>query len=165
MVIQNSDISLLVQKARKKRNFTQKKLALLLKKSPMNISDIERGKVKITAEDLSKIADALNKPIEYFYGVDFGAEAIQDMITIFRRSPPEAREAAVKTSTLILRMLEKADAIRFDSKSRANAHDANDFISSYQEFNDGINGLTATLNGMRFLLENAQKAQGSEIMK
>jgi len=46
------------------------------------ISELERGEVQISASDIYQIAQILNKPIEFFYGEEYGEKEIQDLITI-----------------------------------------------------------------------------------
>lgn len=101
-----------IKSARKERQYTQKDLAERLKKTPAAISDLERGKVQVTAEDLYTISDFLNKPIEYFYGEDFtGAEA-QDLISIIRKMSPDIRNDMIPSVKSMLEMQELGDRIR-----------------------------------------------------
>ena len=56
-------------KARDDAGKTQQDLADHLGKKPASISDIERGRVHVSAKRLFKIAEYLDKPIEYFFGI------------------------------------------------------------------------------------------------
>jgi transcriptional regulator with XRE-family HTH domain len=56
-----------VRQARTEANESQADLAKVFGKSRVTISDMERGRVSISASDLSLIAAHYNKPISYFY--------------------------------------------------------------------------------------------------
>jgi transcriptional regulator with XRE-family HTH domain len=53
--------------ARTEHGISQKELAQYLDKSRVAISDLERGRVQVSAADLSFIAAAVDKPITYFF--------------------------------------------------------------------------------------------------
>lgn len=84
-----------VKDARIDRGLTQKDLADHLGRTAASISDLERGKVQVTASDLYKISQFLRKPIEYFFGEKFGGEEIQDLVSILRSQPEENRKANI----------------------------------------------------------------------
>ena len=67
-----------IKEARLERGLTQQNLAKHLGRSTASISELERGKVQVTASDLFLIAQLLNKPIEYFYGEEFSDKDIQE---------------------------------------------------------------------------------------
>ena len=77
------------------KGLTQKDLADHLGRTAESISDLERGKVQVTASDLYKISLFLRRPIEYFFGENFGVEEIQDLVSILRSQPEEYREANI----------------------------------------------------------------------
>ena len=70
----NEKIVKRIKTARVQRERTQKDLADYLGRTAASISDLERGKVQVTASDLYKISIYLSKPIEYFFGEVFGGE-------------------------------------------------------------------------------------------
>jgi transcriptional regulator with XRE-family HTH domain len=59
-----------IKKARLDADRTQLELANHLGKTSASISDIERGKVHISASELFEVAKFLEKPIEFFYGAE-----------------------------------------------------------------------------------------------
>ena len=64
-----------IRSAREQRGMTQADLAKFIYKSRVAMSDIERGRVQVSASDLSLMASALEKPVAYFYPpVDRGVE-------------------------------------------------------------------------------------------
>jgi transcriptional regulator with XRE-family HTH domain len=85
-----------VKDARIEKGLTQKDLAEHLGRTAASISDLERGKVQVTASDLYKISHFLRKPIEYFFGENFGGEEIQDLVSILRSQPDEYRIANIE---------------------------------------------------------------------
>src|ERR1051325_3476892 len=93
-----------IKDARIERGKTQKDLADYLEKTSAAISDLERGKVQVSASDLYKIAQQLNKPIEYFYGEDFGDKETEDMLAVMRKQPKGTRSEAMEVTNLLLKM-------------------------------------------------------------
>jgi transcriptional regulator with XRE-family HTH domain len=106
MTDENILIAQRIRAARLLRNLTQQDMADKFNKTSAAISDIERGKTQITAADLLVFADLLIKPIEYFYGEDFGDPEIEDLIALMRRLPPEMRKQQIPIMSMMLRMAE-----------------------------------------------------------
>ncbi|GAP20436.1 hypothetical protein ADM99_00260 [Leptolinea tardivitalis] len=106
MTDNNMFIAQRIRAARLQRKLTQQDLADKLNKTSAAISDIERGKTQITANDLIVFSDLLGKPIEYFFGEDFGGDDVVDIISIIRRLPPEMRKQQLPIITMMLRMSE-----------------------------------------------------------
>ncbi len=90
----NKIIGKRIKKAREKTKLKQQDLANHLgHKTSASISEIERGKVHISGNDLFKLANLLNKPIEYFYGIDNEEEEFfEDLKALIRKMPKEAQE-------------------------------------------------------------------------
>ncbi|MHA1974132.1 MAG: helix-turn-helix domain-containing protein [Candidatus Hodarchaeales archaeon] len=61
----------LIKKARNESNLSQKELANLVYLNQASISQIEWGKRSVTAEEIVYLCNALNKPIQYFFSMDF----------------------------------------------------------------------------------------------
>lgn len=100
-----------IKAARVERGLTQQSLADQLGRTAAAISDLERGKVQVTASDLFKLARYLNKPIEYFYGEEYIGDDVQDLIAIIRRTNPEIRALQLPIIKSILLMQQKSDEI------------------------------------------------------
>jgi len=100
--MENNDIAGIVRETRKQRGLTQRDIANVLEKTPATVSDIERGKIQINASDLSKIADLLNKPIEYFFGAGNESEEIQDLVVKIRMQPKEAQQKFIEDTKMLL---------------------------------------------------------------
>ena len=100
--MENDEIAHIVSRARKSKGLTQNEMANILNKAPATISDMERGKIQISAADLYKIANALNKPIEFFYGDEFGNENIQELVFLIRKQPKEYQEKIIEQTKMFL---------------------------------------------------------------
>ena len=93
-----------VKEARLEKELTQKDLSDHLGRTAASISDLERGKVQVTASDLYKISQYLKKPIEYFFGEDFGGEEIQDLVSLLRSQSPENRKSNIEYIQKMVRL-------------------------------------------------------------
>ena len=56
-----------IRQARVDANLNQTELAEMLHKKQTSISEIERGKIEITASTLLRLAFSLEKPVSYFF--------------------------------------------------------------------------------------------------
>ncbi len=102
----NETIVKLIKKARIERNKTQQDLADHLGKTAASISDLERGKVQVSASDLYKISLFLHKPIEYFFGEEYTGKEAQDLISILRRQSPKYRNESIEYMTILVKLQE-----------------------------------------------------------
>ena len=76
-------ISHQIRQARKDRGLTQKEVAAALGHQTSNsVSKIERGNVKVSASDLYQLSELFAKPIQFFFGFDYGGEKIEDVVAI-----------------------------------------------------------------------------------
>lgn len=91
MPISNDQIVEKIREYRKKSGKTQLDLANLLGKTTASISDLERGRVQVSASELSQIAEFLDIAINYFYENNFVDEEIQNVISTIQEQPKEAR--------------------------------------------------------------------------
>lgn len=58
-----------IKEAREEKGMTQAELAKQIDKSQVNISNIENGRLEVSAVDLMGIAYILEKPVKYFFPV------------------------------------------------------------------------------------------------
>ena len=91
-----------IKDARIERGLTQKDLADHLGRTAAAISDLERGKVQISASDLYKLAVFLGKPVEYFYGINYSGKEIEDVIALIREIDPETDGELFPTISLFM---------------------------------------------------------------
>lgn len=108
----NNIIVELIKGARSERGLTQKDLADHLGKTQATISDLERGKVQVSASELYEISQLLNKPIEYFYGEHIGDKEIQDLIAVLRKQSPKDRANVLEINRIILKMQQLSDDVK-----------------------------------------------------
>ena len=117
-----------VKVARIEQGLTQKDLADHLGRTAASISDLERGKVQVTASDLYKISLFFRKPIEYFFGENFGGKEIQDLVSILRSQPEEYRKANIEYIQKIIKLQMLGDEIISKSKDEVSAEQMKDFF-------------------------------------
>lgn len=63
-----------IKQARLEKGWTQAQLADELRKSQGNISDIEQGRLRVSAVDLMGVAYLLEKPVKYFFPMNVPTE-------------------------------------------------------------------------------------------
>ena len=160
MTIENSQISLLIQKARIERNFGQKQLAQKLHKSTVSISHLETGNVKISAVELAKIAEILGKPIEYFYGEEIGDEEIQSMVVILRNTNPEQRMESLNSIKMILKMQQTSENLGANPDKEPSDKELEEFVLAFMTFRKYVNDMTGSINGIATLLKPILEERG-----
>ena len=102
----NQAITRRIRVARKERGMTQSDLAEYLERTAAAVSDLERGKVQVSAEDLHTLSRVLLKPIEYFYGEEFGEADIQDITALLRQMPDDLRKTMIPTMERFLGIMQ-----------------------------------------------------------
>lgn len=160
----NQEIVARIKEARQERKMTQQQLAELLGKTSAAISDMERAKVQVSASDLSTLAEALNKPIEFFYGEEIGDKEIQDMIAILRKQPPGEQQKSIETTKMLLRMQQIGDIANRNSEQQPTVEEIRDFIGDFITFSKQINEITSQMNKIRDELIQALQEQGIDIL-
>jgi transcriptional regulator with XRE-family HTH domain len=85
-----------IRKAREEARISQEELAEMIYRKRLAVSEMENGKVEISAWTVPLLAQALNKPITYFYPPWIKApleenlsEIEQEMLLIFRNIDDE----------------------------------------------------------------------------
>jgi transcriptional regulator with XRE-family HTH domain len=159
----NEIIVKLIKEARLERGLTQHDLAKHLGRSTAAISELERGKVQVSASNLYQIAQLTNKPIEYFFGEEYGEKEIQDMIAILRKETPEARAQSIATTAMLLRIQEIGDKLKDDPEKELSIDELKDFFSSFIAFSKYLNDITAQVNDIRDKLLHELKLQGIDL--
>jgi transcriptional regulator with XRE-family HTH domain len=141
----NDEIAKRIREARKQAGLTQQELASHLRRTSAAISDLERGKVQVTAVDLHSLADLLHQPIEYFYGEEFGGNEMRDLIYVLRKSPAEIRKQAVPGIKYSLRIIEIAQVISNVSDGEQLRALIAEYMGIMQAASDQSKALSATL--------------------
>lgn len=145
----NNIIAQRIKEARLEREFTQQDLANHLGKTAAAISEIERGKVQVSANDLYQISQFLDKPIEYFYGEDFSGSDIQDLIAIVRKMPPDTRDQQLGAIKMFLQMQDIGNSLDSDTSEDEQLELAQRFYSILVPFSIQMNQWNSQLNELR----------------
>lgn len=82
------------REAKAEARWSQREMAALLGVSQSTVSDIERGRVRITADDLARFTGRLQKPITYFYpaGMEADDDKEADLLNLFRSLPQKWKQ-------------------------------------------------------------------------
>jgi transcriptional regulator with XRE-family HTH domain len=143
-----------IKEARKERGLTQQDLANYLGKTSAAISELERGKVQVSAGDLYQLAQLLTKPIEYFYGIESGDKEIQDIIGLIRRMPPEARKQQLPMIAMMLQMLDIGQEVKETEDEAQQLELAKEFYNLFLPYSTMMNKWIAQMNEIRLNLES-----------
>lgn len=112
MELSNEYIGDRIRQARKERNRTQSELADALGKTTGAISQLEQGNVQVSVVELAKVADYLNKPIEYFFGEEYMGDDVQTLVAVIRKMPPDTRKEQVAWIQSLLEIQTIGDKFR-----------------------------------------------------
>jgi len=154
----NNQIVRRIKTTRKERKATQQDLADLLKKTAAAISDLERGKVQVSASDLYQIANYFNKPIEYFFGEYAGEVDVQDAIGAFRKISPEGRSVVVDLMTMMssLEQLPKKHELQNADKEQK-VKFVKEFYDTYVPYSILLNQMADQVNVYREIIDAGLK--------
>lgn len=154
--MKNDDIAKIVRETRKQKGLTQSDIANVLDKTPATVSDIERGKIQISASDLSKIAGVLNKPIEYFFGESFESEEIQDLIFIIRKQSKESQQKIIDQTKMLL-SLSSFQQIVTNKERELTDQELNDTVNYIMQYADEIEAIYKTTSELKKSIKEALK--------
>lgn len=139
-----------IRAARSERGYTQKDLADHLNKTQATVSDLERGKVQISASELYDIALYLNKPIEYFYGEEVGDKEIQDMVAVLRKQPAEQRIATLQITSMLLKLQTMGDEVKkYPKEKEVPVEMVQEFYNLFAPFAIAINEMSKQINELK----------------
>lgn len=150
-----------IRAARSEKGLTQKDLADHLEKTQATISDLERGKVQVSASELYEIAGLLNKPIEYFYGEEVGDKEIQDLVAVLRKSPPKERMGTLQIINMILEMQRNADKVqKYPKDKEVPIEEVQEFYKLFAPFALAINDMSKQINELKDKFDEELKLRG-----
>jgi len=155
----NDDIAKKVKETRKMRGLTQSDIANVLDKTPATVSDMERGKIQISASDLFKIANALNRPVEYFFGDDYGNEEMQDLIFVIRKQPLESQAKVFEYVKMML-SLESFQEMVTGKEREISEEELSKTLSFIFQYADEIEKLNNKLTEVKTNLREIFKSNG-----
>lgn len=113
----NDHIREKLKQAREEANLSQRELAEIMNSAQGTISDLERGRIRINAAELARYAQALNKPISYFFPVVQESnltEREQILLGFFRRLSDRWQKSIldqVKAQLALYEMTAEADQV------------------------------------------------------
>ena len=163
MTAKNEEIVQRIKEARQKRNMTQQDLANQLGKTAAAISDMERGKVQVSASELSIIADLLNTPVEYFFGEELGDQYINDLVTLLRKEEPEGRAKSIETMKMLLVMTQFGDMMKANPDKELSPDELGKFLSNFLTLAGQIKQVSAQLDEIKEKLLQELSSQGLNI--
>jgi transcriptional regulator with XRE-family HTH domain len=155
----NDDIAKKVKETRKMRGLTQSDIAKVLDKTPATVSDMERGKIQISAADLFKIANVLNCPVEYFFGDEYGNEEIQDLIFLIRKQPLESQGKIFEQVKMFL-SLEAFQELVTGKEREISEEEVSKTISFIFQYADEIEKIHNQMSEIKINLREVFKSQG-----
>lgn len=144
MTVSAKSIGERVREARLHNNLTQKEVADHLGRTAASISELERGRVQVSATDLKKIADLLMKPVEYFYGEDYEGQAVQDLIAIVRAHEPKERKALLSVIRSIQKMQQLTLQIERTDDKNDLANLVKEFYEAFQPYLEQVTALQSS---------------------
>jgi transcriptional regulator with XRE-family HTH domain len=157
--MENEEIAKKVRETRKLRGLTQSDIANVLDKTAATVSDIERGKIQISAADLFKIANALNKPIEFFYGDEFGNNEIQDLVFIIRKQSKEQQAKIIQQTKMILSLGMFQEVVTRKERELSD-QEIGDTLKYVFQYADEIEKINKQMSEIKKNLRESLKSQG-----
>lgn len=149
-----------IRAARSERGLTQKDLADHLGKTQATISDLERGKVQVSASEVYQISRFLNKPIEYFFGEEVGDKEIQDVVAVLRKQPAKDRIGVLQITTMILQMQNLTDEVqKYPKGKEIPIEKVKEFYNLFVPFVTTINAMSQKFDELREMFDKELKLQ------
>jgi len=111
-----------IRQVRTMASESQDDLAKKLEKSRVTVSDMERGRVAVSAADLALIAAYYEKPVSFFYpprvtvNKDQLSQLEEELIILFSQLPPTQQRIALEYVKQQLEITIKADDQEFNDR-------------------------------------------------
>jgi transcriptional regulator with XRE-family HTH domain len=121
---------------------------------------MERGKVQVSASDLSIIADALDTPIEFFYDEVLGEQNIKDIITLLRKASPDGRKKSLIAVKMLLQMYQLDDKAKKDKDRELTPEEIGDFYKNFYTLTMQVKEMAAQLEEIQEKFREEIKAHG-----
>jgi len=160
MPISNDDIVKKVKDYRKRAGRTQLDLANELGKTSASISDLERGKVQLSASELSQIAEYLNVPIVDFFSNASYDEDIQNVIFTLQEQPVDARTNSFALVKLFIEIQMLSKKILSNSDKEFNPEELGDIVTKLLTFQAQYKVITRKLDSTIERLTQVLKENG-----
>jgi len=146
MTVSNDEIVQKIKEYRQKSGKTQFELATLLGKTSASISDLERGKVQVSASELSQIADYLDIPINRFFDRVLEDEEFDNIISIIKSQPNEARINSFSLLKLLLEIQSLAKKFTSNSEKEITPEELGEIVTKILAFQAQYKAMTSKLD-------------------
>ncbi|MDO9545147.1 MAG: hypothetical protein Q7J07_00155 [Pelolinea sp.] len=110
------------------------------------ISDLERGKVQVSASELSQIAEYLNTPINYFYSNALDDEEIRKVIFTIQEQPKEARLNSFTLVKLFIEIQSLSKKILADPEKEFEPEELGEIVTKILTFQAQFKAVTSKLD-------------------
>ena len=141
-----------IKELRKERGKTQQDLAEHLGKTAAAISDLERGKVQVSVDELNKISAFLEKPMEYFISEKPMTEGHETIAGVMKEVSPENIMDLSKQIRLIIKMR------KFEKNLDPSDEEFEEFVSDFFSYYNYLRGQVDKMNEVyEFLNEELKK--------
>lgn len=143
----NNKIVERIKNARIEKNKTQEDLGNELNKTRAAISDMERGKVQVSASELYLLTKLLDKPIEYFFGDDVRNNYRDNIIARLREQSPTDLKDLDWSINLIINLKEKEiEARKFPPTEKIPSEFLINFSKTIYPLSDDLDKLRERIN-------------------
>ena len=156
----NAEIVQRIKAARQMRHKTQQDLATQLGKTGAAVSDLERGKVQVSASDLSIIANTLDIPIETLFGEELGDQNIKDIVILLRKASPEGRNKSLAAVKMLLQMYQIGDNAQLEQDRELTPEEIGDFYKNFYTLTMQVKEMSEQLKAIQEKFKEEMKAQG-----
>lgn len=146
MPISNDQIVENIREYRKKSGKTQLDLANILGKTTASISDLERGRVQVSASELSQIADFLNIPINSFYDLESEDDDIEAVISSIKEQPKESRIDTIGLLKLYIDLQMTHLKIMANPKKDLQPEELGEIVTKLLNYREKYNAMTMKLD-------------------
>lgn len=165
MPVTNDEIVQRIKIFRMRAEKTQQDLADLLGKTAASISDLERGRVQISASDLSIIADYLQVPISGFFSDALDDKEIQEVIYTIQAQPNEARLNSFALMRLYLDIQGLSKRILAKPDQEFSPEELGEIVTKIIKFQSQYKSLTSRLDSAVENLIQVLRDNGIELPK
>lgn len=158
MTITNDEIVQKIKEFRLRSGRTQQDLADLLGKTAASISDLERGRVQISATELSIIAEYLGIPIENFFTDEYLDQDIVNVLTSIKEQPREARLNSFELVKLYLEIQVLSKKVLNDPQKEFPPEELGEIVTKILKFQSQYKLITrkldSTIDGLVHVLQD-----------
>ena len=161
MQITNEQIVEKIREYRKQSGKTQKDLAEVLGKTTASISDLERGRVQVSASDLSIIADFFNVQVSNFYSNKNLDPELANALYAFQEEPEEEKLDSLKMLKLYLEI--QSTYKKYSKQEDLSPEEIGGIVTKMLQFRSQYNAMSKKFNEVMELLVQELGKRGISI--